>query len=49
MTDIQETENGEANPPPPHALGDQEAELRELLRVMLAVRNGDFSVGLAAH
>jgi len=50
MTDTREIKNGELSPPPPPlATGDQEAELRELLHVMLAVRNGDFTVRLPGH
>jgi HAMP domain-containing protein/CheY-like chemotaxis protein len=47
MTDIRTTDNGHDLPPP--ALGGSEEELRELLRVFLAVRRGDFSVRLPGH
>src|SRR5688500_17383512 len=48
MSDLQVSENGnhEASPSVPH---EASVELRELLQVLVAVRNGDFSVRLPAH
>src|SRR3954462_1141756 len=43
-----EHSNGTGDPPPLRADGKEE-ELRELLRVFLAVRDGDFSVRLPGH
>jgi HAMP domain-containing protein/CheY-like chemotaxis protein/signal transduction histidine kinase len=41
--------NGNGDGPPPAAALDADGELRELLRVLSAVREGDFSVRLPAH
>src|SRR3954470_9997201 len=41
--------NGNADGLPPSALSSSEAELRELLRVLSAVREGDFAVRLPGH
>src|SRR5688572_28514322 len=48
MTDTQEMENG-LNVAPPPAIADEREELRELLRVLLAMRSGDFSARLPGH
>src|SRR5262249_14251198 len=47
-TQLIEPENGDVSPPPPAVAGSQD-ELRELLRVFLAMREGDFSVRLPGH
>jgi HAMP domain-containing protein/CheY-like chemotaxis protein len=41
--------NGNGNAPPPVGVAGPEEELRELLKVFLAVRDGDFSVRLPGH
>jgi HAMP domain-containing protein/CheY-like chemotaxis protein/signal transduction histidine kinase len=48
MSDVQVSENGNHESVPP-AGPESSTELRELLRVLVAVRNGDFSVRLPAH
>src|SRR5215467_1213313 len=47
-TQLFEQENGGPTSPPEGVGGSQE-ELRELLRVFLAMREGDFSVRLPGH
>jgi len=46
---MQPVEHTTGNEPPPLRGEGQEEELRELLRVFLAVRDGDFSVRLPGH
>jgi HAMP domain-containing protein len=50
MTELQTSgENGNGHDAPPPATSGSEEELRELLRVFVAVRRGDFAVRLPGH
>ncbi|MEO6603423.1 MAG: HAMP domain-containing protein, partial [Polyangiaceae bacterium] len=49
MSDTQAAGHGNGNAPPPPVVAGSQDELRELLRVFLAVREGDFSVRLPGH
>ena len=47
-TQLIDHENGGLSPPPEGVSGSQE-ELSELLRVLFAMRDGDFSIRLPGH
>src|ERR1700733_5758093 len=49
MSDAQAAGYGNGSAPPPPAVSGSQEELRELLSVFLAVREGDFSVRLPGH
>src|SRR6266478_4998389 len=49
MSTTQITGSGNGDGPPPVGVAGSNDELRELLRVFLAVRDGDFSVRLPGH
>src|SRR4051812_45400676 len=49
MTSTQAAGHGNGDGAPPAAFAESQEELRELLRVFLAVRDGDFSVRLPGH